>query len=629
MVYMINRTLDKRYTILEHIGGGGMADVYRAHDKLLDRSVAVKILRSQFANDEQFVTRFRREAQAAARLSHHNIVNMYDVGKDEEVHYIVMEYISGETLKERILREPLPIENSVRIAIDIAEGLEHAHQNNLVHCDIKPHNILMTRAGRIKVTDFGIAKAVSSSTMQHTGTIIGSVHYFSPEQAKGSAVGAKSDIYSLGVVLYEMLTGIVPFNGETAISIALQHLQDEPRPIREIKPEIPPLLEAIVLKAMAKDVDQRFNDISEMIADLKSVKNYLREDNTRQLSRGDFPTQILPRIDEAIVKTPAKAIAGEPVENQLARNHKSKGWMWGLLALLLVGFMIGAFFSFGKFWSNNEVTVNNVVGKQIDIARNILSNQNLRVSESEAFSDKVPVGSVVSQYPEAGTVVKEQRMIVLVISKGGEVAVVPDLRGLNRRDAELKIKNAGLVVGRVDEQFNTDIPADTIITQQPRPPVQVNKNTAIDLVISKGAGPRKFAIPDFRGTPLNTIATQLDSLKLKQGKVIEEASDKYPPGTIIGQNPIPATEVSEGATIDLIVAKAAINAAKKVAVQITVPEGAIRQAVQIIVTDNNGRRVIYENVHKPGDKIEKTVEGIGQVRVQVYSNGVLLQEQTI
>ena len=628
---MINRTLDKRYTILEHIGGGGMADVYRAHDKLLDRSVAVKILRSQFANDEQFVARFRREAQAAARLSHHNIVNMYDVGQDAEVHYIVMEYIQGETLKERIMREPIPIETAVRIAIDIAEGLEHAHQNNLVHCDIKPHNILMTRAGRIKVSDFGIAKAVSAATMQHTGTIIGSVHYFSPEQAKGGPVGAKSDIYSLGVVLYEMLTGSVPFNGETAISIALQHLQDEPRPIREIRPEVPPSLEAIVLKAMAKDVDHRFNDITEMIVDLKSVKNYLRDDNTRQLSKGDFPTQILPRIDEAIVKIPAKAIVGEPVERQLAPNHKPKGWIWGLIALLLVGFMIGAFFSFGKFWSNNEVAVNNVVGQQIDIARNILSNQNLRVSESEAFNDKVPAGYVISQYPEAGIVVKEQRMIVLVISKGGEVAVVPDLRGLNRRDAELKIKNAGLIVGRVDEQFNTDIPVDTIIAQQPRPPAQVNKNTSIDLVISKGApGPRKFAVPDFRGTPLTTIGTQLDSLKLKQGKVTEEVSDKYQPGTISGQNPIAASEVSEGGVIDLIVAKAPIStAAKKGTVQITVPEGAIRQAVQIIVTDNNGRRTIYENVHKPGDKIEKTVEGIGQVRVQVYSNGVLLQEQTI
>lgn len=627
---MIDRTLDKRYTILEHIGGGGMADVYRAHDKLLDRSVAVKILRSQFANDEEFVTRFRREAQAAARLSHHNIVNMYDVGKDEEVHYIVMEYISGETLKERILREPLPIEMAVRIAADIAEALEHAHQNNLVHCDIKPHNILMTRAGRIKVTDFGIARAVSSVTMHHTATIIGSVHYFSPEQAKGGAVGAKSDIYSLGVVLYEMLTGTVPFNGETPISIALKHLQEEPRPIREIKPEVPPLLEAIVLKAMAKDVANRYNDIGEMIIDLKSVQNYFRDDHTRRLSRGDFPTQILPRLDEPITsQVNSGNVIDSDKNNLLLKKNNSKKVIWGLVLLLLFGFMIGAFFAFGKFWSNNEVTIANVVGKQVEVARSILVNQNLRVNVSESFSDKVPAGNVISQFPEANSIVKEQRMINLVISKGGEITVVPDLRGLSRRDAELQLKNAGLILGRIDEQFNADAPVDTIINQQPRPPAQVNKNTAIDLVVSKGAGPRKFALPDFRGTPLNTVNTQIESLKLKVGKVTEEVNDKYPVGTIIGQNPGPSTEITEGATVDLTVAKGGTSANKKAVVQITVPEGAIRQAVQIVITDSNGRRVVYENVHKPGDKIEKTVDGVGQVRVQVYINGVLLQEQTI
>jgi len=626
---MINRTLDKRYTLLEHIGGGGMADVYRAHDKLLDRFVAVKVLRSQFANDEQFVTRFRREAQAAARLSHHNIVNMYDVGKDQDVHYIVMEYISGETLKERIVREPMPIEQAVRIAIDIAEGLEHAHQNNLVHCDIKPHNILMTRAGRIKVTDFGIAKAVTSTTMQHTGTIIGSVHYFSPEQARGSVIGAKSDIYSLGVVLYEMLTGILPFNGETPISIALQHLQDEPRSIREIKPEVPPVLEAIVLKAMAKDVDHRFNDISEMIIDLKSVQNYLREDNTRQIASGDFPTQILPRLDETMVQSTFKGSRVETKADQLPKKQKSKVWLWGLLILLFFAFMIGSFFSYGKFWSNNEVAVANVVGKQVDAAHNTLTNQNLRISESEIFSDTVPAGYVISQFPEAGIVVKEQRMVVLVISKGGEVATVPDIRGLSRRDAELRLKNAGLTVGRVDEQFSEDVALDTVISQQPRPPAQVNKNMAIDFIISKGKSPRKISIPDFSGTALTNIKTQLDSLKLQQGKVTEEATDKYPPGVIIGQNPTAGTEVLEGVSIDFVVAKAAVSAAKKTVIALTVPEGNARQAVQIIVTDTNGRHIVYENIHKPGDKIEKTVEGSGQLRIQVYVNGKMVQEQTI
>ncbi|MDR3564842.1 MAG: Stk1 family PASTA domain-containing Ser/Thr kinase [Negativicutes bacterium] len=625
---MINRTLDQRYTVLERIGGGGMADVYRAHDKLLDRSVAVKVLRSQFTDDEEFISRFRREAQAAARLSHPNIVNIYDVGRDEDSYYIVMEYISGETLKERIQREgPLPVEAAVRVALEIAEALEHAHQNNIVHCDIKSHNILTTRSGRVKVTDFGIARAVTSATMTQTGTIIGSVHYFSPEQAKGGAVSAKSDIYSLGVVLYEMLTGALPFAGETPISIALKHLQEEPQPPRELNSEIPPLVEAIVLKAMAKNPEQRFFDIGEMIADLKLAQNYLRDDHTRRLSKEDFPTQVLPRFtspdeDEPVVSSGA---AKSPVP----AVRKNRVWLWALLGLLLLGFATGAFLAFGKFWSLNEVTVPNVVGKQVDTARNVLLTSNLRVSVTDAFSDKVPVGYIISQNPEAGTTVKEQRTVNLIISKGTEITVVPDVRGLKRRDAELQIKNSGLAIGRVDEQFAADVPADTVISQNPRPPAQINKGTAIDLVISKGTGPRKIILPDLRGSPLSTVTTQLESLKLKVGTVSEAPSDKYPPGAIIGQNPAPGAEVLEGSSVDLNVVRGASGATKRATVSITVPDGPIRQSVQIVVTDANGRRVAYETAARPGERIDKTVEGVGSVRVQVYINGVLLQEQTL
>lgn len=622
---MINRTLDQRYTILERIGGGGMADVYRAHDNLLDRSVAVKVLRSQFTDDEEFVTRFRREAQAAARLSHPNIVNIYDVGRDEDIYYIVMEYISGETLKERIIREgPFPVEIAVRIALEIAEALEHAHQNNIVHCDIKPHNILTTRTGRVKVTDFGIAKAVTSATLTQTGTIIGSVHYFSPEQAKGTSVSDKSDIYSLGVVLYEMLTGVVPFTGDTPISIALKHLQEEPKMPREINPNIPPLLEAVVLKAMAKSPEQRFSDIGEMITDLRLAQNYLRDDQTRRLSKEDYPTQVLPRVTAPEVETGSEDKPQPPVTRKLKRT-----WIWALVALLLLGFATGAFLAYGKFWSPSEVTVPNVVGKQVDTARNILISSNLRVSVTDGFSDKVPVGYVISQSPEAGTTVKEQRTINLIVSKGAEVTVVPDLRGLNRRDAELQLKNAGLKLGRVDEQFTADVPADAVISQNPRPPAQVSKGTAVDIVVSKGAGPKKLVLPDFRGSPLSTVTSQIESLKLKVGTVTEVASDKYPPGTIVNQTPAAGSEVTEGSSVNFDVAKGLSGATKRASVQITVPEGPIRQSVQIVVTDVNGRRVVYENVHKPGDKIDKTVEGVGQVRVQVYINGVLLQEQTL
>lgn len=623
---LINITLDNRYTILERVGGGGMADVYRAHDKLLDRSVAVKVLRSQFTNDEEFVTRFRREAQAAAKLSHPNIVNIYDVGRFEDIYYIVMEYIPGETLKERIQRDKgLPVESAVHVALEIAEALENAHQNGLIHCDIKPHNILTTRSGRIKVTDFGIARAVTSATMNHTGTIIGSVHYFSPEQAKGSVIDAKSDIYSLGVVLYEMLTGNLPFQAEAPISVALKHIQEEPKPPREWNPDLPPLLEAIVLKAMAKDPAMRFADISEMIADLKMAQNYLRDDQTRRLTREDFPTQLLPRV-----VVPEEKEGGNKKPDQGQPAPKSRKRFWFLLTSLFLLSALGAFLAFGKFWSVDDVVVPNVVGKNIDTARGLLTEKNLRVSVSETFHDKIAQGQVISQNPEGGSTVKEQRTIQLVVSKGGEITAVPDLKGLSRRDAELQIKNSGLLLGRVDEVYTATNPPDSVVSQNPRPPAQVTKGTPIDIAISKGPEAKKFPLPDFRGAPIATVASQLESLKLKQGRITDSPSTRYPAGVITDQSPPPGTEVAEGALIDLTVAKGGTSATiKRASVQVTVPDGPARQSVQIIVTDANGRRTVYDNSHKPGDKIEKTIEGAGNVRVQVYINNVLLQEQTI
>lgn len=621
---MINSVLDRRYEILERVGGGGMADVYRAHDMLLDRYVAVKILHAQFANDEEFVTKFRREAQGAAKLSHPNIVNIYDVGQDENKYYIIMEYVSGETLKEMIRRKGnLSVKESLRIAREIGEALEHAHHNNLVHCDIKPHNILVMENGRIKVTDFGIARAATSSTMTYSDNIIGSVHYFSPEQARGSAINPQSDIYSLGVVLYEMLTGAVPFSGENPVSIALKHLQEEPIHVSKLNNSIPALVEAIVIKAMEKDIENRFKTIKDMIRDIHVAEDANWTEQSRQ-GNDEFATKVLPAIR-----------LGKKANNQNNIRHssvmvllKSRKTLGTLIGILVLGFLLGAFLSYGKFWSNNEVKVPDVVGKTTAVAQELLESENLRVHIVETFDADVQLGQVISQYPEAGAVVKEQRPITIYISKGGEAVEVPDIRGLSRRDAELKLKNNGLKLGKVDD-IESDEPFDTVLNQTPRAAAQATKGYAIDIVISRGAKVKKIELPDFKGSSVSTIETQLKSLGLKLGKITEVADNKAAPGTILSQSPEAGKEVLAETAIDLTVAKADSAKRKTTKLELTVPDGADKQVVRIVVTDANGRRTAYENVHQPGDKIVKTLDGQGDLRLQIYINGNLVQEKTI
>lgn len=639
---MMNRTLAHRYTLLEKIGGGGMATVYRAHDNLLDRPVAVKVLHPQFTHDQEFIARFRREARAAAKLSHPNIVNMYDVGCDQDVQYIVMEYVSGGTLKEEIQQHaPLPLEQALQVAANIAEALDHAHQHQLVHCDIKPHNILLQPGGRVKVTDFGIARAVTSTTMSHTATIFGSVHYFSPEQAKGLPVSAQSDLYSLGVVLYEMLTGALPFEGESPVAIALQHLQQEPASPGLRRADLPPMVEAIVLKALRKAPEERYQSAGHMLADLRLAQGLLERGGDRP--EDEFATQLLSPVawqgDDGAAKMEKQDLAALHKQETMRLkgglgggkgpdSSKRKPYLiFGLVMLLLIGFGTGAFLAYGKFWSNSEVTVPSVVGKPVDAARNALLNLNLRVSVSESYDPKVPAGQVISQYPEAGTVVKEQRMVTLLISKGGDMSLVPDLRGLSRSDAELQIRNAGLTVGRIEEQASEEVPAGSVISQNPRPPAQVAKNTPVDIVISKGGDKKKATVPDVRGLTLAEATARLGAAKLNVGKVTEEASDRAA-GTVLGQSPAAGREAVEGVTVELTVA-AKEAASRRSAIQFTVPAGPARQAVQIAVTDSGGRRIVYESVHKPGDRVEKSIEGTGSMKVQVYVNGSLLQEQSL
>ena len=583
---MIQRILARRYELQELIGGGGMADVYKAQDKLLDRAVAVKILHQQYANDAEFVEKFRREATAAAKLAHPNIVNIYDVGEDGGSQYIVMEYVSGPTLKEVIQQKGRlePIE-AVRIAKEIASALESAHRNNLVHCDIKPHNILVMPDGHIKVTDFGIARAVSASTMTYSGSVMGSVHYFSPEQAKGTVITTKSDVYSLGVVLYEMLTGQLPFNGETSVSIALKHLQEEPVPIRQLNPSIPPVLEAIVQKAMSKDPADRPSS-TELYADLNQAKAMLADRGTSQeaVSNDPFATRMIPRITpEMMAEQRAERPANKPIgsredyqpqyQPQEEKSiFKSKSFIAVLVGILLMGFFVGSFLSFGKFWSSAEINVPDVVGKSSVVAQQILEDKNLRVKIVEANDDSVPAGQVVSQYPEAGAKVKEQRLVTITVSKGGQELTMPDLKSMSRSNAEEKLKKMGLKIGAVFEE-NAKEPAGTVINQDPRSGSKITKGQTVDITVSLGEKKKEVTVQNYTGLSVDSAKSNLEANGLSLGGISEEASTR-PKGTVIGQSPAAGSSTNEGGSVSLIISSGSSGGDKTDSNQAPTPSAA-------------------------------------------------------
>lgn len=550
---MAQRILGERYQTEEKIGSGGMAEVYIAHDNLLDRQVAVKILHEAYRSDVEFIERFHREAKAAAKLTHPNIVSIFDVGVDNNDHYIVMEYVPGKSLKDKIREEgALKISDVITISKDIASGLAHAHLNNLVHCDIKPHNILMTADGcHAKIADFGIARAVTESTMTYSGNVIGSVHYFSPEQAQGSTITPKSDVYSLGIVMYEMLTNRLPFTGDNAVAIAMKHIEDEPTPPSVFRAQIPPMLEAIALRAMSKNPEMR-PTASELIQVLSNL------DETPIIAKVSDPdaTQILPRAKTKHVQKTSKNT--NTSHNAKKSFLQSKLFMFGLILVLLAGFGVGMFMSFGKTWSDEEVPVPDVKGKQLALARQILEDGKLRVNVAETYDASVPAGQVVSQDPDPGRSVKGGRLVTIYVSKGGEALEMPDLVGLTKSAALERLQKAGLNLGSAYEKESSSEPG-TVLSTDPKVGTKIIRGQNIDLVISRGETEKpknndnKISVPDVHNASLEVARSGIEGRGLYVGTVTYEISSQAE-GTVISQNPSAGSEVSEGSAVDLIIA---------------------------------------------------------------------------
>ncbi len=625
---MIELTLSSRYKIEKKIGSGGMADVYMGIDLLLERPVAIKILHDTFAGDEVFVKRFIREAQAAGKLSHQHIVNMYDVGYDQGLHYIIMEYVPGRTLKE-IIKEKgrLPIREAVKIAIAIGEGLEQAHAMGIVHCDVKPHNILITDNGLIKVTDFGIARAINSSqTMMYATSVMGSAHYLSPEQASGKGITVSTDIYSLGVVLYEMLTGRVPYQGDSPISVALKHVRERCTPPSKYNGNIPPRLEVIVMKALAKDLDKRFHSITEMIEELRLCSGY-KKATAAKVEPYDFATQTIPRVEseEDAVVTGVAGMGASSEREDDALTKLSKIPQKYIIAtgfiLFLVAFLWG-FMSIGNFWSTANVAVPDVVGKQSVVATQILQDKHLRVTVNEVSNSDIAKGLVVSQMPTAGTEVKENRQIVITVSKGAGELQMPNLIGRTVEEAKGQLETLGVSRISIVKGEDREVREGLILKQEPPARGKIEKGMTV--VLTENSYERQMVkIPTFKGLTVKEAKAAVDGLHL-QYQINGDDSDD---AVVTAQSPEDGSEMLEGGVVNLE-AKPQPKV-QQGSIDITVPAGKKNQSVKIVVKDDNGSRQVYNARKNPGDRIVKEFSGTGKVRVLVYINNNLVQDQTL
>ena len=567
----MSKLLAGRYELIEKIGEGGMAVVYKAKDRLLNRYVAIKILRPEFTQDEQFLDSFKRESQAAAGLQHPNIVSIYDVGRTGNINFIVMELVDGRPLSDFIKEKGrLDYKTTIDIAKQMASALSIAHKHQIIHRDVKPHNIMITSDGVAKLTDFGIARAVSNATMvADTSKIIGSVHYFSPEQARGAYVDERSDIYSLGIVMFEMLTGRVPFDGETPVEVALKHINDDVPSPAKLVPGIPPALDKVVLKATDKYQTERYKSADEMLEALKNVEFVTQMVGDRVFA-GEKDNKL--RHDENVVapvnnkrEDREQEMVVVPANSRKPKSKTDDSKKKKKIAIIIGIAAAAILILFGILYvsgiiggSGKEVVVPDVKGMSYSEAKEVLEEKGLKIEKADEpiASQKIEKGKIVSQTPSKNSKVKKGRTVRVILSAGNAELKVPDLKGLSYNEAKTLLSEMGLQISKGDEVDSDSISEGLIASQYPAAKTKVDKGDIITVNISRGK--KDAVIPKLVGTKFtseNDISEILSKYGYKLGKVSYEESYETP-GTIIKQSPDAGTTAEKKTTVDIVISKA-------------------------------------------------------------------------
>ncbi len=639
---LVGKVLGNRYELIEKIGGGGMAVVYKAKCRLLNRYVAVKILRTDSDMTEDFIKRFKVEAQAAGSLSHPNIVSIYDVGNEGDINYIVMEYVEGYTLKEVIAQSgKLTWRATVKIASQICAGLEHAHKNHIIHRDIKSQNILVNEELVAKVTDFGIARAATNSTITMTGNTIGSVHYFSPEQAKGQHTDEKSDIYSLGIVMYEMITGHVPFDADTPVSVALKQIQEIPIAPIQYDREIPIAVNDIIMKALQKEPRLRYQSATEMLKDLQAVLE--NPQGTLIMDKNIGATTVMPSVTENMINEramPPVSMEGNNMGRGRKKDSKGTSVLAFFVAFIIVAVIAGLVFSniwnsiFGK---KPEVKMPDLVGKNYQEAVAELAEKNIIIeSVIEQANDDYAKGTITNQQPNAGIMVKEGvKNAKLWVSTGKSDIEIPDVVSLKLDLAKQKLDEKEITY-TVIEEASESIPEGYVIRTDPSAGRSISASKIVDIYVSRGPDVKTTTIPYLVGKTLDYAKAEATRLNFKITSKFEESTKTE--NTILEQSVPAGSSIEEGAEVILTVAKKSTQPQQQTQNKQTVyinltnkGSGDTPFLVEVSTSSTyNGNQKIYSGTHKASDgEISVDVYGYGETMLKVYIDGKLDSQQTL